>query len=138
MRGLPVLQIFAFSATIANPFLENSDQDNKKASKECNLGKALMKHCIRIRASNKRQKNLAKLKKHVSKIDALRLAFSSEKVDRWSAVDLELIDAVDVVSDGGPYEVSLKNDQARCSSIRLRWWHSHCHDCLEDGQLVEK
>ena len=57
------------------------------------------------RQSNKRQKNLAKLKKHVSRIDALRLAFSSEKVDRWSAVDLELIDAVDVVSDGGPYEV---------------------------------
>ena len=57
------------------------------------------------RQSSKRDKNLAKLKKSVSKIDALRMAFSKEKVDRWSAVDLELVDAVEVVSDGGPYEV---------------------------------
>jgi hypothetical protein len=138
-------------------------QDNTKFKKECNLGKALMKHCIRIRTvcgekidvfsgpgchvsfmqnnlkntertdrarsetqvianhpmrvhplleedisrqmSSNRDKNLQKLKKHVSRIDALRMAFSSEKVDRWSAVDLELVSAVEVVQDGGPYQV---------------------------------
>ncbi|CBY31719.1 unnamed protein product [Oikopleura dioica] len=171
MRGPKISLLCVFSVAFGNPFEETTQQDNTKFKKECNLGKALMKHCIRIRTvcgekidifsetqvvsnhpmrvhpllqedisrqSSKRDKNLKKLKKHVSRIEALRMAFSSEKVDRWSAVDLELVNAVEVVQDGGPYQVNIKNPEARCSSIRLRWWRSKCHACLEDGQLVEK
>ena len=65
----------------------------------------LLEEDISRQMSSKRDKNLQKLKKHVSRIDALRMAFSSEKVDRWSAVDLELVNAVEVVQDGGPYQV---------------------------------
>ena len=65
----------------------------------------LLEEDISRQMSSKRDKNLKKLKKHVSRIDALRMAFSSEKVDRWSAVDLELVNAVEVVQDGGPYQV---------------------------------
>ena len=65
----------------------------------------LLEEDISRQMTSKRDKNLKKLKKHVSRIDALRMAFSSEKVDRWSAVDLELVNAVEVVQDGGPYQV---------------------------------
>lgn len=50
--------------------------------------------------------------------------------------DHSLKNAVTVVGDAAPYEVTIKNSLAKCSSIRVRWWKFHCHDCLVDGELL--
>jgi len=78
----------------------------------------------------------SKVSKAIQRIKAVANHMESRSYSGLHLNDHSLKNAVAVVGDAAPYEVTIKNSLAKCSSIRVRWWKFHCHDCLVDGELL--
>jgi len=78
----------------------------------------------------------SKVSRAIQRIKAVANHMESRSYSGLHLNDHSLKNAVAVVGDVAPYEVTIKNSLAKCSSIRVRWWKFHCHDCLVDGELL--
>merc|ERR1712130_99414 len=164
MKRLIVVGFLSVASANLGKYVNRTEfQITAKFNDECRFRKEIMKHCIRIRtvcgdkedvfsgsqvvanhpnqlaSANERSSNtrgLARLGKSLEKMEILKSIYSSSKFERLSAVDTQLIKAVSVVKEDGPFTVTIKNPNAKCSSIRVRWWKFHCRPCLDNGNLT--